>query len=64
MNGDGKITEQELYKGLSTIIKSDTLEKDVKNIYHKLDMDGDGDIEYEEFVRAAVSKEKFMGIMF
>ena len=24
-------------------------------------MDGDGYIEYEEFVRAAVSKEKFMG---
>ena len=61
INGDGKITEQELYKGLSTKIKSDTLEKDVKNIYQKLDMDDDGYIEYEEFVRAAVSKEKFMG---
>ena len=61
INGDGKITEKELYMGLSTKIKSDTLEEDVKNIYHKLDMDGDGYIEYEEFVRAAVSKEKFMG---
>ena len=60
INGDGKITEEELYKGLSTKIKSDTLEKDVENIYHKLDMDGDGYIEYEEFVRAAVSKDKFM----
>ena len=61
VNGDGKITEQELYKGLSTKIKSDTLEEDVRNIYKKLDMDDDGYIEYEEFVRAAVSKEKFMG---
>ena len=61
IDGDGKITEEELYKGLSTKIKSDTLEEDVKNIYKKLDMDCDGFIEYEEFVRAAVTKEKFMG---
>ena len=61
LNEDGKITEQELYKGLSSKIKSNTLKEDVHNIYKKLDMDGDGYIEYEEFVRAAVSKEKFMG---
>ena len=61
LNEDGKITEEELYKGLIKRIKSDTLEEDVKKIYKKLDMDDDGYIEYEEFVRAAVSKEKFMG---
>ena len=61
INGDGKITEQELYKGLSQKIKSNSLKNDVKEIYQKLDMDNDGYIEYEEFVRAAVSKEKFMG---
>ena len=61
LNGDGKITEHELYKGLCTKIKSDTLEDDVRKIYEKLDMDDDGYIEYEEFVRAAVSKDKFMG---
>ncbi len=61
LNEDGKITEEELYKGLTKRIKSDTLEEDVKKIYKKLDMDDDGYIEYEEFVRAAVSKEKFMG---
>jgi calcium-dependent protein kinase len=61
INGDGKITEEELYKGLSQKIKSNSLKDDVKDIYKKLDMDDDGYIEYEEFVRAAVSKEKFMG---
>ena len=61
INGDGKITEEELYKGLSQKIKSNSLKDDVKDIYKKLDMDSDGYIEYEEFVRAAVSKEKFMG---
>ena len=61
INGDGKISEEELYKGLSSRIKSDTLEEDVKRIFKSLDMDDSWTIEYEEFVRAAVSKEKFMG---
>ena len=61
VNGDGKITEHELYKSLCTKIKSDTLEDDVREIFQVLDMNDDGYIEYEEFVRAAVSKEKFMG---
>ena len=61
INQDGKINEQELYEGLKSRIKSETLEQDVKDIFNKLDMDGSGNIEYEEFVRAAVSKDKFMG---
>ena len=60
INGDGKITEEELLKGLSNKIKSSTLKEDVHEIYKNLDMDNNGFIEYEEFVRAAVSKEKFM----
>ena len=60
INGDGKITKAELLKGLSSKIKSSTLENDVNEIYKNLDMDNNGFIEYEEFVRAAVSKEKFM----
>ena len=59
INGDGKVTEKELYKGLATKIKSEALAKDVSKIYKNLDMDNNGFIEYEEFVRAAVSKEKF-----
>ena len=61
LNGDGKITGEELYLGLKQRLNSDTLVEDVKNIFSVLDMNNDGYIEYEEFVRAAVSKEKFMG---
>ena len=61
LNGDGKITGEELYLGLKKRLNNDTLIEDVKNIFKNLDMDNDGYIEYEEFVRAAVSKEKFMG---
>ena len=59
IKGDGKITEKELYEGLHHIIKGQSLKKDVSDIFKKLDMDNNGLIEYEEFVRAAVSKEKF-----
>ena len=58
-NGDGKITKDELYKGVVEKYKSDTLEKDIDIIYSNLDMDNNGYIGYEEFVRAAVSKNIF-----
>jgi calcium-dependent protein kinase len=60
VNGDGKINKQELLKGLQSKIKSDTLAQDVDQIYKNIDMDNNGYIEYEEFVRAAVSKERFI----
>ena len=59
-SGDGKITREELYNGISKRYKSDTLKKDVDAIYIRLDMDNNGYIGYEEFVRAAVSKEYFV----
>ena len=60
VNGDGKINKSELLKGLKSKIKSDTLEQDVEQIYRNIDMDNNGYIEDEEFVRAAVSKERFI----
>ena len=60
INGDGKINKDELLHGLQSKIKSDTLKKDVDIIYQNIDMDNNGFIEYEEFVRAAVSKEYFI----
>ena len=59
-NGDGKINKNDLLKGLKNKIESKTLEKDVDRIYRNIDMDNNGFIEYEEFVRAAASKEKFV----
>ena len=59
VNGDGEVTQKELLKGLKNKIKGESLEKDISAIYKNLDMDNNGFIEYEEFVRAA-SKEKFL----
>ena len=60
LDGDGKINKIDLLKGLRTKTESKTLEKDIDKIYRNIDMDNNGYIEYEEFVRAAVSKEKFV----
>ena len=60
VSGDGKINQKELLQGLKQQIQSDTLEQDVAKIYKNLDMDNNGYIEYEEFVRAAVNKERFL----
>ena len=59
-DGDGKINKNDLLKGLKEKIESKTLEMDVDRIYRNIDMDNNGFIQYEEFVRAAVSKEKFV----
>ena len=60
LNGDGKITQEELYEGLNKVLKSDTLKNDVAIIFKNIDMDDNKYIEYEEFVRAAINKEKFL----
>ena len=61
VNGKGKITKNELYKGLSLIIKSDEeLRKNIDEIFLNLDMDNNNYISYEEFIRAAVDKKVFL----
>ena len=60
VNGDGRITEKEFLNGLKSKLKIATLEDDVHLIFKNIDMDNNGYIEYEEFVRAAVSKERFI----
>ena len=59
-DNDGKINKDELYKGLQSRIELKTLKKDIEIIFKNLDMNGNGYIEYEEFVRAAINKDFFM----
>ena len=56
---DGKITKDELFKGISNLYKSSSLKNDIDEIFKNLDMDNDNYIGYEEFVRGAVDKEYF-----
>ena len=57
---DGKITKDELFNGINSLYTSPTLKTDIDIIFKNLDMDNDGYIGYEEFVRGAVNKEYFI----
>ena len=57
---DGKINKNELYEGLKLKTNSNTLKNDIDVFFNNIDMDNNGFIEYEEFVRAAVNKKKFL----
>ena len=57
---DGRITKDELFKGINALYQSSTLQKDIDEIFKNLDMDNDGFIGYEEFVRGSVNKEYFI----
>ena len=59
-NCDGKINKEELFNGLKSKLKMENLENVISLIFKKLDMNNNGFIEYEEFVRAGVDKEIFI----
>ena len=60
-DNNGKITRDELFAGLKKIYRDEKIvQKDVDTIFKNIDMDGNNFIEYEEFVRGAVNKEKFL----
>ena len=59
---DGKMNEEELKKGLLKYLykgkkSKDVAEKEANAIFHKLDKNGNGYIECEEFVRAGIDKK-------
>ena len=62
VNNDGKMTEEELTKGLLKYLYKGkknraAAEKEAKAIFHKLDGNGNKYIECEEFVRAGIDKK-------
>ena len=59
-NDDGQINKEELYKGLKDRLPRKKKKKEVEIIFKNLDMDNNGYIEYEEFIRGAVNKDFFV----
>ncbi len=59
-NGDGKLTKDELINGLSIILERSEAEKEVNRLIEIIDVDGNGFIEYEEFLRACVDKKEIL----
>ena len=59
-NGDGKLTKDELINGLSIILERSEAEKEVNRLFEIIDVDMNGFIEYEEFLRAGLDKGKIL----
>ena len=65
---DGKISPVELAESLKHYYKGKKSEQDineeVRTIFKKIDNDGNNTIEYEEFVRAVIGKDKLLSDIF
>ena len=59
-NGDGKLTKDELIQGLCILLTPEEAEKEVNRLIEIIDVDGNGFIEYEEFLRAGLDKGKIL----
>ena len=60
-NKDGKLTKQELINGFEKLFKDKTdIKANVEEIFKNVDADLNGFIEYEEFIRACIDKDKLL----
>ena len=59
-SGDGKLTKDQLIKGLNIVLSEEESEKEVNRLMNIIDVDGNGFIEYEEFLRAGLNKAKII----
>ena len=59
-DGDGKLAKEELIQGLTIVLSREESEKEVNRLIEIIDVDGNGFIEYEEFLRAGLDKSKIL----
>jgi calcium-dependent protein kinase len=59
-NGDGRLTKEKLINGLNKVMTPEEAKTEVEKIIGIIDVDGNGFIEYEEFLRAAMNKERIL----
>jgi calcium-dependent protein kinase len=60
LDGDGRLTKDELIKGMSQVMTKGEATNDVDKVMSVIDVDKNGYIEYEEFLRATLDKEKLL----
>ena len=59
-NGDGRLDKEELINGLKQVDTKKNLEQEVDRVMNIIDVDGNGFIEYEEFLRASIDINKIL----
>lgn len=58
VNNDGRLTKNELLEGMSKILTESNVAQSVDALMKTIDSDNNGYIEFEEFIRASINKEK------
>ena len=59
-NKDGRLTKEEILKGIKKIKSILFSSEDLENLMEFIDVDKNGYIEYQEFISATISKEKLL----
>jgi calcium-dependent protein kinase len=59
-NGDGQLSQDELESGYAKILGKEKAKQEVARIFRMVDTDGNGSIDYSEFVTACINKESIL----
>ncbi|CAD8083505.1 unnamed protein product [Paramecium sonneborni] len=59
LNKDGQLTKDELLKVYSTMLSSEQAAQEVDTIFKKIDHNGSGRIDYQEFIIATIDQKKY-----
>lgn len=59
-NKNGRLSRDELIEGFREVRGIDFSEKEIDDLIKRVDVDGSGDIDYNEFITGAVSTERML----
>jgi len=59
-NGDGVLSKEEIFEGYKVLFGETKAKEDIDQIFKTIDLDGNGTIDYNEFVTATVDKTKLL----
>lgn len=59
-NNNGRLSREELIEGFREVRGIDFSEKEIDDLIKRVDVDGSGDIDYNEFITGATSSERML----
>ena len=59
-NGDGNLSKQEILEGYEEVFGIPIIEEDVDRMFKEIDIDGNGTIDYTEFVMATMNEKTIL----